>query len=153
MYRDHSVELMPIMSAWARSLQRPPRSRASPSRTSFQSSSVSRMTPSRSNTTASTCAVVAPLPVDEPPPGAAGLPAHDLADEDRVVAGGVLGRDPALEPGERALDEGAEIAVADVDAGPQRDRRDAAAAEVLRHRFLIAAEEARGEATRTPDRL
>ena len=41
------------MSACARSLQRPPRSRARPSRTSFHSSSVSRITPSRSKTTAS----------------------------------------------------------------------------------------------------
>src|SRR2546423_1142599 len=44
---------MPIMSAWARSCQRPPRSRVSSSRTSSQTCSVSRITPSRSNTTAS----------------------------------------------------------------------------------------------------
>ena len=49
----YAVELMPIMSACARSCQRPPRSRASSSRTSSHTCSESTSTPSRSKTTAS----------------------------------------------------------------------------------------------------
>src|SRR5262245_16605128 len=44
---------MPIMSAWARSLQRPPRSRVNRSRTPSQICSESRSSPSRSKITAS----------------------------------------------------------------------------------------------------
>ena len=53
MYRDHSFELMPIMSRCARLCQRPPRSRTSCSRAVSHTCSESIRTPSRSKTTAS----------------------------------------------------------------------------------------------------
>src|SRR5919199_4071342 len=137
MYTDHSGELIPIMSAWAVSLQRPPRSRARPSRTSSQSSSVSKMTPSRSKTTASTAVMsvytditsnreVAAEAVDEAGTDDAELGFAHFADEDGVVAGGVFGPGGAVEPRDGSLDAGAEIAVADVDTAPESDRRGAA---------------------------
>src|SRR5919199_3339825 len=130
MYTDHSGELIPIMSAWAVSLQRPPRSRARPSRTSSQSSSVSKMTPSRSKTTASTAVMsvytditsnmeVTAEPVDESRTGSTELAVQHLADEDGVIAGGVLGPGAALEPRERSLDERARLALMEVDAAPK----------------------------------
>src|SRR5215471_13779049 len=108
MYRDHSGELIPIMSACAWSCQRPPRSRARSSRTSSQSCSESSSTPSMSNTTAATAnsdGVVAMLAIDEGRTGRALLDGHDLADEDRMVAGVVLLPEPALDPGERVGEE------------------------------------------------
>src|SRR4029450_4553100 len=52
-YRGPPVALLPIVSRWARSCQRPPRSRARSSRARSQISSESSSTPSRSKTTAS----------------------------------------------------------------------------------------------------
>ena len=86
------------------SLQRPPRSRTRPSRTSSQSSSVSTMTPSRSKTTACdrSDAVDTDITSNREVP-LSGRRARarrrraprleHLADEDRVVAGVVLGPD------------------------------------------------------------
>src|SRR5918912_4475727 len=122
MYVDHSGELIPIMSAWARSLQRPPRSRARPSRTSSQSSSVSKMTPSRSKTTASTAVMsvytditsnreVAAEAVDESGTDDAELGSAHFADEDRVIAGRILRPRPALEPRQRPLDQRPDVAL------------------------------------------
>src|SRR5438067_11364722 len=114
MYVDHSAELIPVMSAWARSCQRPPRSRASASRTSSQSCSESTSTPSRSKTTASTCVPmwnkasngqVAVFAIDEPGPRLALLERHHFADEERVVARVVLGPDAAFDPRERVGQE------------------------------------------------
>ena len=120
MYRDHSGELIPIMSAWARSCQRPPRSRASCSRISSHRCSESTSTPSMSKTTAvdlSRQAVVAirakqaqvevaVLAVDERRARLAFLERDDLADEERVVAGRVHIRpDSALDPAERVHEQ------------------------------------------------
>src|SRR3954451_1261252 len=100
MYRDHSGELIPIMSACAWSCQRPPRSRARSSRTSSQSCSESTSTPSMSKMTAAVLdGVIAMLPVDEPLAGIALLDRDDLADEDRVVSGVVARPETALDPG------------------------------------------------------
>ena len=60
-----------------------------------------------------------------------GLDLDDVADEERVVAGLVLGADAALDPAERSVEErDAEPAGPALDAGPECDRRDAAG-EVL----------------------
>src|SRR6266536_2989590 len=131
------------MSAWALSLQLPPRSRARPSRTSSQSSSVSKMTPSRSKTTAWTAVMsvdtaitsnreVAAQPVDEAGTDGPQLSVENLADEDRVVARLELAPDPAVEPCQRSLETRPALALVDVHAGPQSDGRDPAAREVLR---------------------
>src|SRR5436190_14559831 len=128
MYLDHSGELIPIMSACARSCQLPPRSRASSSRTSSQSCSESTSTPSRSKTTASTCVPmwkkvsdghVGVFPVDECRPGCAFLEGRDLADEERVVTGVVLRPEPALDPRERVRQQrSAGDALSHLDAFP-----------------------------------
>src|SRR4051794_26018436 len=91
--------------------------------------------------------------IDEARTAHAELPAQDLADEDCVVAGVVLRPGAAFEPGERALQQRAASAVADVDAAPQRNRRDAAAGEVPREVPLLTREQACCEAPGPADRL
>src|SRR6266511_1524701 len=122
------------------------------------------MTPSRSKTTAVTEVMsvytaitssreVAAGPVDEAGTDGTQLAAEHLADEDRVIAGFVLGPGAASEPRQGALDERSALAVAYLDTGPERDRRDSAPCEVLCHPLLFAGEKADREAAGAPDRL
>src|SRR3954447_18930766 len=142
MYRDHSGELIPIMSACAWPCQRPPRSRARSSRTSSHSCSESTRTPSRSKTTAAMSDGVVPmLPVDERLAGLAFLDGDDLADEDRVIAGVVAFPGAALDPRQRARKERrTRRAVPDGDVVPEDERRHAAR-EVRGDVGLVAAED------------
>src|SRR5437763_5262025 len=162
MYLDHSAELIPIMSAWARLCQRPPRSRASASRTSSQSCSESTSTPSKSKTTASTCVPmwnkasdgqVAVFAIDEPRPRLAFLERHDLADEERMVARVVLRPDAAFDPRERIGQErSAGNAVPNGDAVPEHDRR-RTACEPRRDVGLIATQDRHAERAGGPQQL
>src|SRR5712692_227483 len=181
MYRDHSRELIPIMSAWARSCQRPPRSRASSSRTSSHSCSESSSTPSKSKTTASItdgsdgyvyshylrkagllpaeCVpirshrVVAVFAIDERRRRVAFLECDHLAGEQRVVAGVVLGPHAALEPRQRVGEQRrAHLAGPRLDPGPEADRRDAPR-EVRRDSRLIAAQDRDAEQARGAQQL
>src|SRR2546430_15042837 len=67
MYCDHSLELIPIMSAVACSCHVPPRSRTSCSRPAFHPGSESISTPSRSNTTATGSPTDPPLAPSQAP--------------------------------------------------------------------------------------
>src|SRR3954447_3360907 len=91
--------------------------------------------------------------VDEPGPAVAELAAKHLPDEDRVVAGLVLGPRAALQPGERAVEQRAALAVPDVDPAPERDRRNSAAGEVPSRLLLLAGEQAGGEPASAADWL
>src|SRR3954468_1908002 len=128
MYRDHSGELIPIMSACAWSCQRPPRSRARSSRTTSHSCSESTSTPSRSKTTAAISDGVVPmLPVDERLAGRAFLDGDDLADEDRVIAGVVAFPGAAFHPRQCVREQRrTRRAVPDRNVVPEDERRHAA---------------------------
>src|SRR5438876_1087769 len=64
------------------------------------------------------------FPVDESRPGFAFLERHDLADDEGVIAGVVLGPDRALDPGERVGEEwGSRHTVSNGDVVPEHDRR------------------------------
>src|SRR4051794_2259608 len=142
MYRDHSGELIPIMSPCAWSCQRPPRSRARSSRTSSQSCSESTSTPSRSNTTAAMSdGVVTMLAVDERLAEVSFLDGHDLADEDRVIAGVVAFPEAAFHPTQSPCEQRhAGLAVSDRDVVPQHERRHAPS-EVRGNVGLVAAQD------------
>src|SRR5207247_647974 len=132
------------MSRVARSLQRPPRSRASASRTSFQTCSESISTPSRSNTTASITGdtshrAVLAVDVDERRRRRTLLERDDLGDEERVVARAQLVDVARDDPADR-VDEQARVVRAHDDPVPLRDRRNRAG-EVLRDAILVAPEQ------------
>src|SRR5207302_2875305 len=97
--------------------------------------------------------VVLAAAIDQPRAALTQLGRLHLADEDGVIAGIVLRDGAALEPGEGAHDERAARTVADLDAVPERDRRYAAAREVLRNRSLSCCEETRSPAVGTSKRL
>ena len=86
--------------------------------------------------------MVCPADVDQSRRVPAELDREHLGDEDRVVAGLVLGGDAALEPREGARDQRlGQLGLVQLDALPERDRRHAAR-EVLRERSLVAGKEA-----------
>src|SRR5215217_6538867 len=76
--------------------------------------------------------------------GPSELHALDRTDEDRVVSGWMLGRDRALDPRERSVEERSACAVADGDSLEERDRG-RAAGEVLRERLLVVGEQVERE--------
>jgi hypothetical protein len=80
------------------------------------------------------------------------LRALDQADEEGVVADAVLGADRALEPAERAFEQGASRTRPSLDPLPHRDRRHPPG-EVLRQRDLVGAEQRDGEAARVAQQL
>ena len=90
-------------------------------------------------------AVVGAVEPGERRAGLALLGALDEPDEERVIAGDVLGGERALQPADRPLEERAARGLDHVDAGPERDRRHPAR-EVLRERLLVGAEQRDGEA-------
>jgi hypothetical protein len=80
------------------------------------------------------------------------LDGDDVADEERVVAGVVLGARARLEPADGAVDERRDRSFARRDAVPVDDRR-AARREALRQLALVAAEEADRPRARTAEEL
>src|SRR5580765_7691707 len=97
--------------------------------------------------------VIATLPVDEPFAGPALLDGHDLADEDRVVAGVVARPEAALDPGQRLGEQRrSRLAGPRRDAVPEDERRHAAR-EVRRDVGLVAAKDGHAEGARRPQEL
>jgi hypothetical protein len=80
------------------------------------------------------------------------LGCENLAYEESVVAGLVLGDGAAAEPGYRPVQLGRAVRAAQSDPLPQRDRRDSAG-EVLRECFLADREHAHRELARLPKQL
>src|SRR3954447_1856448 len=154
MYRDHSGELIPIMSACAWPCQRPPRSRARSSRTSSHSCSESTRTPSRSKTTAAMSDGVVPmLPIDERLAGLAFLDDDDLADEDRVIAGVVALPGSAFHPRQRVREQRrTRCAFPGRNAVPEDERRHAPG-EVRGNGGLVAAQDRDAERFGRPQQL
>ncbi len=141
------------MSACARSDQRPPRSRASSSRTSSQTCSESISTPSRSKMTASITASRTRPGHERAEARLRRLASPNVAYEERVRPGSHLVADRALQPTQRSHEQRrAARAGFGRDAVPHRDRWNPAG-EVLGEPVLPGCEQRNRTAAGFPEKL